>query len=387
MFVHSAVDDAGLSLKAFRVLGHLHRRAGKSEYAWPGVKTIADAIGLNRKTVNEALAELVTAGFVSREPRPGTSTGYRLARFPSIAAKAQEDADSTPVHAGAENGLIQKTVQPGKRAGNRPENGLAPKTTQAGAGAEGGPENGPGPARKTGHKDNPIKETKEEDPVFISFNACGGMASTAAEAPAALSPPPPPPPGPPAPDSGPPFPAGKMVNFRKPPNPAPEEFAIAGSLVPVPEPLLSASFTAAWESFCRHRQHLWRLNRTPWTRDAAGSLLEKCLRHGPPASVEAIRRTVESGKWTGLYFDAGGAGRAQAKGRTPYRARPFPVPAAPREHGEAPPPEDFFAESRRNRDRLRWEQEGEPPSGWNGNDGAEPQPPIPQIQHWEGRAA
>ncbi|RYD29577.1 MAG: helix-turn-helix domain-containing protein [Verrucomicrobiaceae bacterium] len=175
MFVHSAVDDAGLSLKAFRVLGHLHRRAGKSEYAWPGVETMADATGLNGKTVKRALKELVAAGFIIREPRKGTSTAYRLVKTP--VETGQHDAGET-----------------GKRRG--PEIGLGQKVTQPKEGPRDGAKNGPGVAQKMAHKDNPIKETKEEDSVFISLNACGVVASTADEAPAPLSPTPPPdPPG------------------------------------------------------------------------------------------------------------------------------------------------------------------------------------------------
>lgn len=180
-----------------------------------------------------------------------------------------------------------------------------------------------------------------------------------------------------------------MAGLRQPPKPGPEESATAGSLAPVPGPLRTAGFTAAWASFCRHRLHLWRLNRTPWTRDAAASLLEKCLRHGAAAAVAAIGRTVESGKWTGLYFDAGGAVRGQARDQTPYRrTRPLPAVATLREYEEVPMLQNPFTESRRNRDRLRREQEGEPPPGWDGNDRLEPpfQPRFP-FQPWEVAAA
>ncbi|MDB6132473.1 MAG: hypothetical protein JWM59_716 [Verrucomicrobiales bacterium] len=77
MFVHCSLDDAGLSLKAFRVLGHLHRRAYRDDRAFSSVDGMAKAINLHPNTVKTALAELVDAGFIVREPRPGTSSVYR----------------------------------------------------------------------------------------------------------------------------------------------------------------------------------------------------------------------------------------------------------------------------------------------------------------------
>lgn len=73
--VHSTLDDAGLSLAAFRVHGHLARRT-KNGRAWPSVKTMGETCGLERKTIFRALNELEAKGWVRREQQPGTSNSY-----------------------------------------------------------------------------------------------------------------------------------------------------------------------------------------------------------------------------------------------------------------------------------------------------------------------
>jgi len=42
IFVRSEVDDLGLSVEAFRVYGHLARRAGANNDAWPSYQSIGD---------------------------------------------------------------------------------------------------------------------------------------------------------------------------------------------------------------------------------------------------------------------------------------------------------------------------------------------------------
>ncbi|MDB6133752.1 MAG: Helix-turn-helix domain [Verrucomicrobiales bacterium] len=106
MFVPAAIDDAGLSMKAFRVFATLCRRAGTDGKCFPLVETIAETTGLNRKTVFEALAELAERGFLIREARPGKSTNYQL-------AETQPPLESN------------KETQPEKRV--NPENGPARK--------------------------------------------------------------------------------------------------------------------------------------------------------------------------------------------------------------------------------------------------------------------
>lgn len=94
IFVHSEVDDLGLSVNAFRVYGHLARRAGGANYAWPSYASIgkhcfrssypnAQDATLRRKAL-AAVEELKKVGLIEVEERtlPETkgnmSNAYRL---------------------------------------------------------------------------------------------------------------------------------------------------------------------------------------------------------------------------------------------------------------------------------------------------------------------
>lgn len=88
IFVHSTIDDLGLTLGAFRVYGHLARRAGKSNEAWPSYSTIGEQCfrssypkakdaTLRRKAI-AAVDELETRGLVEVERRKlEDSEGHR----------------------------------------------------------------------------------------------------------------------------------------------------------------------------------------------------------------------------------------------------------------------------------------------------------------------
>ena len=77
VFIHSRLDDYGLSPQQFRVYAHLARRAG-SGAAWPAVATIAANCQLHPKTVRRALRVLVKHRLIRREDRPGDTALYRL---------------------------------------------------------------------------------------------------------------------------------------------------------------------------------------------------------------------------------------------------------------------------------------------------------------------
>jgi hypothetical protein len=79
IFVHSAIDDMGLSLGAFRVYGHLARRAGLNNSAWPSYTSIgeqcfrasyptAKSDTLRRKAI-AAVSELKKKGLVDVQQR------------------------------------------------------------------------------------------------------------------------------------------------------------------------------------------------------------------------------------------------------------------------------------------------------------------------------
>jgi DNA-binding MarR family transcriptional regulator len=77
IFIHSSLDDLGLSAQEFRIYAHLARRAGAGE-AFPAVATIAKVCRLNEETVRSALKELAGRGMVTKQERPGQTNIYRL---------------------------------------------------------------------------------------------------------------------------------------------------------------------------------------------------------------------------------------------------------------------------------------------------------------------
>ena len=77
IFVHSLLDDYGLRPPEFRVYCHMARRAGRGQ-AWPKVAEIARVCRLHPQTVRKALHTLTAHQLLRREPRPGTTTLYRL---------------------------------------------------------------------------------------------------------------------------------------------------------------------------------------------------------------------------------------------------------------------------------------------------------------------
>lgn len=58
VFIHSTIDDYGLSPNEFRVYCHIARRAGRNNKAWPSVKSMADVCRLSERTVQKAIRRL-----------------------------------------------------------------------------------------------------------------------------------------------------------------------------------------------------------------------------------------------------------------------------------------------------------------------------------------
>ena len=77
IFVHSSLDDAGLSPEAFRVYCHIARRAGERG-AFPSVRSIGECCGMSRRPVMRSLRELIDRHMVSKQSRPGETSVYRL---------------------------------------------------------------------------------------------------------------------------------------------------------------------------------------------------------------------------------------------------------------------------------------------------------------------
>ena len=98
-FIHSALDDYGLSPAEFRVYGHISRRAG-SGVAFAAVASMARVCQLHPQTVRKALKLLVKRGLISRETRPGMTPFYRLTPMwhwcPQSAGGSNPSGSNTP---------------------------------------------------------------------------------------------------------------------------------------------------------------------------------------------------------------------------------------------------------------------------------------------------
>jgi hypothetical protein len=79
VFIHSLLDDYGLSASVFRVYCHLARRAGKNGIAWSSVDSISEVCRLHPQTVRKALQLLVRHRLLRCQQRKGRTTHYRLA--------------------------------------------------------------------------------------------------------------------------------------------------------------------------------------------------------------------------------------------------------------------------------------------------------------------
>jgi predicted transcriptional regulator len=71
---HVLTLDGELSDPAFRLYSLLLKYAQQKDYAYPGVKRLAEDLGKSEKSVKRALAELGRRGLISRQRRFGTST-------------------------------------------------------------------------------------------------------------------------------------------------------------------------------------------------------------------------------------------------------------------------------------------------------------------------
>ena len=78
IFVHSELDDIGLSAQEFRIYGHLARRVGRNHHAWPSLTGMAEKCKLNRHTVINAIQGLLERGLIRVEKNPGRMNHYIL---------------------------------------------------------------------------------------------------------------------------------------------------------------------------------------------------------------------------------------------------------------------------------------------------------------------
>jgi hypothetical protein len=77
VFIHSTLDDYGLSPAQFRVFCHISRRAGKG-FAYPAVESMARICQLHPHTIRKSLKALVKYRLLHCTPRPGKTSLYRV---------------------------------------------------------------------------------------------------------------------------------------------------------------------------------------------------------------------------------------------------------------------------------------------------------------------
>lgn len=71
IFVHSAVDEAGLDPYEFRILMHLSRRANRKQMAWPSLRSMSDTTGISERKIREALGGLQARRMLTITQAPG----------------------------------------------------------------------------------------------------------------------------------------------------------------------------------------------------------------------------------------------------------------------------------------------------------------------------
>lgn len=77
IFIHSSLDDAGLTPQQFRVFAHISRRASDGD-CWAGVDGMAKVCKMNSDTLRDALKVLFERNMVTKTERPGKTTVWRI---------------------------------------------------------------------------------------------------------------------------------------------------------------------------------------------------------------------------------------------------------------------------------------------------------------------
>lgn len=78
IFIHSSLDDSGLTANQFRIYAHLSRRSNKKGKAWPGADSMAEVCRMHRETVLESIKELESRNMLRVQRRKGIGNVYEL---------------------------------------------------------------------------------------------------------------------------------------------------------------------------------------------------------------------------------------------------------------------------------------------------------------------
>lgn len=103
LFIHSDLDDAGLSPAEFRVLAHLARRKGKNGVCCPGVRSIATTCRLNKNTVLQSLKTLESRKLIGLSKKAGMETSYSLSIESGLAGTVPKEGTPTVLKEGTHN--------------------------------------------------------------------------------------------------------------------------------------------------------------------------------------------------------------------------------------------------------------------------------------------
>lgn len=84
LFVHSLLDDSGISVYAFRVYCHIARRANRSGSAFPGMESIARVCKISESSAKRAVKELEERGLLEvRRSAGGSQSNTYILTSPS----------------------------------------------------------------------------------------------------------------------------------------------------------------------------------------------------------------------------------------------------------------------------------------------------------------
>jgi len=87
IIIPADLDDADLTVYAFRLLCHLARRGAAQQGAWGSTEGMAAKLRIDPKTIKKALRELIEKGWITRTARPGLTSLYTLNTQPTKAPR------------------------------------------------------------------------------------------------------------------------------------------------------------------------------------------------------------------------------------------------------------------------------------------------------------
>lgn len=177
IFVHSRLDDYGLTPAEFRIFCHLSRRASdRNRYAFPSVTSISKICQIGHNLVREALKNLQAFRMIKVEAMAGKPNHYFINSDPEDWTKKETAAeDSTPTETGRGSDLTPPETgrTPLPKQGGDPSLNRETKVIQLRKSTEGPKrkrsDDGGGKDLKTIIGDHPLFENQEFTEAFDGF--------------------------------------------------------------------------------------------------------------------------------------------------------------------------------------------------------------------------